>query len=257
MERALQGDRNAFAELVESHRRVAASVAFGILGDVHLAADAVQEAFFKAYQGLSDLRDADRFLSWLLRIVRSTATDLRRRQVRWGSREIPMGNEAPEGVTASGAAERVKGPEEGLLRDERASHLRRALASLPQEYREVILLKHVEGRSYREIARLLKATVKAVESRLLRARQHLSRALREPGGDAELAGIAENSRPHDTAARGDGSREGPARDAEERVEGSTGRRKQARTAGPGAHAGEIRGRGVPREEPPSCEEDRE
>ena len=71
----------------------------------------------------------------------------------------------------------VLGPEESFAREEEASRIREALASLSEEYREVILLKHLEGQSYREIARLLKTSVRSVESRLFRARQQLSRTL--------------------------------------------------------------------------------
>ena len=69
---------------------------------------------------------------------------------------------------------------------ERSVAIRRAIASLPAEYREVILLKHAEKRSYREIARLQRTTVKAVEARLYRARQLLGKLLkREEDGSKE------------------------------------------------------------------------
>jgi len=64
-----------------------------------------------------------------------------------------------------------------IVARERGQQIREAIRALPPEYREVILLKHAEGRSYREIARLLRTTVKAVESRLFRARQQLGRSL--------------------------------------------------------------------------------
>ena len=111
VESALDGDRGAFSRLVEEHRRLAAGVAFGIVGDVHLAADAVQDAFFKAYQGLNQLKDPQRFVPWFLSIVRSCTTDLLRRQMRVGGREIPIGDGLaiglPVGGSVSGARESV------------------------------------------------------------------------------------------------------------------------------------------------------
>ncbi|MCA8959314.1 MAG: sigma-70 family RNA polymerase sigma factor [Planctomycetes bacterium] len=175
VERAAAGDGAAFAELVEHHRRVAAGVAYGIVKEEHLATDAVQEAFFKAFQGLRDLKDRERFLPWFLSIVRSAATDVIRRQIRWDSREVSYGDEfRGEPPRSTGA---TAPPDEAIVRSEEASTVRTALESLSDEYREIILLKHMEGRSYREISRLLRLSVRAVESRLFRARQQLSKKL--------------------------------------------------------------------------------
>lgn len=177
VERARNGDRIAFTELIERHRRVASGVAYGVLKEEHLAADAVQDAFFKAFQGLARLKEADRFVPWLLSIVRSAATDLVRRQVRWGTREVTYGDEIPSGGLGSLGSSSFVGPTEALDRREAAQSVGDALESLPDEYREVIILKYMEGRSYREISRLLKLSVRAVESRLFRARQQLNRRL--------------------------------------------------------------------------------
>ncbi|MEE8143046.1 MAG: RNA polymerase sigma factor [Planctomycetota bacterium] len=177
--KAQKGNRKAFSQLVEAHRRLAWGIAYGIIGDVHLAADAVQEAFFKAYKGVRQLKDPDRFLAWIITIVRSSATDLVRRRARWGSRE---GSALPEAAGKAVRGEVLGAPEEILLREEEASRIRKALAALSSEYREVLLLKHFEGKSYQEMARLLKTSVRAVESKLFRARQQLSRHL-DPSGE--------------------------------------------------------------------------
>lgn len=194
VEIARTGDKKAFSRLVEAHRRIAAGVAYGILADPHLAADAVQEAFFKAYRGLAQLKDSQRFVPWFLAIVRSTSTDMARRRVRWGSREVPMGDGLADGVAdldssvTLGGSVRDLGPQEALLQREEALRIRAALLSLSDEHREVIVLKHLQGHSYREIARLLKTTVRAVESRLFRARQQLNRALASHRGEGEAPG---------------------------------------------------------------------
>ncbi len=175
VERARSGDREAFTELVERHRGIAAAKAFGILGDVHLTADALQEAFLKAWQRILTLREPERFSGWFLAIVQRSSLDLSRRRGRvslheQGWEELP-GEDGAAPAKASGA--------EALVQEERGDRIRVALRALPPEYREVIILKHAEGRSYREIARLLGTTVKAVESRLFRARQQLGRMLEE------------------------------------------------------------------------------
>ncbi len=180
---ALAGDRDSFARLAETHGRVAASVAYSILSDAHLAADAVQDAFLKAFQRLGQLQEPEAFQGWFLNIVRASALDLLRKRRR-GRRHALLyeaqaaGNGRGAGPGNSG---RSTAPPELLQREEDAEIIRRALASLSPEYREVILLKHLEGRSYREMARLLKTSVRAVESKLFRARQQLSDALRAHG----------------------------------------------------------------------------
>ncbi|MEM7263013.1 MAG: sigma-70 family RNA polymerase sigma factor, partial [Planctomycetota bacterium] len=156
-------------------------------------ADAVQEAFFKAFQGLRHLKDRARFLPWFLSIVRTTATDLIRRQIRWDSREVSYGEEEPAPSERSVGAARSTAPDEAMVRNEEASRVREALDSLSDEYREIILLKHMEGRSYREISRLLRLSVRAVESRLFRARQQLSTKLEalKSRDDTPTAGVLE------------------------------------------------------------------
>ena len=161
--------------MIERHRGVATAKAYGILGDVHLTADALQEAFFKAWQKLATLRQPERFSGWFLQVVHHASSDVARRRGRVSGREqgweeLP-GEDRKRQRAAVGA--------DALLAGERGERIRAAIRSLPPEYREVIYLKHAEGRSYREIARLLKTTVKAVESRLFRARQQLSKFLEE------------------------------------------------------------------------------
>ncbi|MHC4936455.1 MAG: RNA polymerase sigma factor [Planctomycetota bacterium] len=181
MDRARGGDPEAFRALIEHHRGVATAKAYATLGEVHLCADALQNAYLKAWQKLGSLRHSDRFSGWFLAIVSRAALDVARRRGRLSGHEQGYG-ELPPGEGPSGGF--VAG-EDALVRRERGDRIREALAALPPEYREVIYLKHVEGRSYREIARMLRTTTKAVESRLFRARQQLGRLLDEPerGGD--------------------------------------------------------------------------
>lgn len=189
--RALRREKGAFSALVQEHQRLALSVAYGVVGDPHTAADVVQDAFVKAYQNLDQLQDPDRFLGWFLTIVRSTATDVVRRRVRWGSREVALA----DGVLDAGMGPRSEGtesahrplrearheqssPDEVMVQQEESAAIRSAIATLSAEYREVLMLKHVEGKSYRDLAQMLDTSVRAVESRLFRARQQLLRALK-------------------------------------------------------------------------------
>src|SRR5688572_21637193 len=82
VERARQGDRDAFAELIRQYDRAALAVAFSILGNGDAAGDAAQEAFLRAWQRLQDLHDSTRFGGWLCGIVRNAAYDALRRDRR-------------------------------------------------------------------------------------------------------------------------------------------------------------------------------
>lgn len=173
---AREGDRQAFTELVALHQKVAASVAYGILSDTHLAADAVQEAYVKAWRNLHGLREDSRFPSWFLQIVRSRSLDL----LRHRKRKAPESVEIDENLDASDDL----GPSEVLEQKERAEQIRYLLEELPLEYRELLLLKHDQNRTYREIAHLLGTSVKSVESKLFRARQLLAEKLKRLDGSS-------------------------------------------------------------------------
>ena len=173
--RSQRGDHQAFTILIERHRGVATAKAYGTLGDVHLTMDALQEAHFKTWQKLSSLTQPERFSGWFLQVVKNAALDVARRRGRVTGRE--KGWEELPGEDRTGP--RVAAGADAMMQGEKGERIRAAIRSLPPEYREVIFLKHAEGRSYREIARLLRTTVKAVESRLFRARQQLSKFLEE------------------------------------------------------------------------------
>ena len=172
---AREGDREAFSQLIALHQGAAASVAYGILGDTHLAADAVQDSYLKAWQRLSGLREDNRFSAWFMQIVRTRALDLLRHRKRKAPEIAPLDEDRD--------AHRAPGPPEMLERKERSLRIREIIDELPADYREVLLLKHDQGRSYRDIARLLGTTAKGVESRLFRARQALAEKLKLLDGD--------------------------------------------------------------------------
>ncbi|MGE3166038.1 MAG: RNA polymerase sigma factor [Planctomycetota bacterium] len=185
VERAMKGDRTAFARLVQQIQRTSLGVAYAVLRDADLAADAVQDAFIRAFRGLSQLREVDRFESWFLSVVRSSALDLLRRRQRWRSREVAL---APALLQEREGERRTGTPDEALLQGEEAARIRAAFDALTPEYREVLLLKHSEGCSYVEIAQKLGTSVRAVESRLFRARIQLQGLLKVRGEPRRVQG---------------------------------------------------------------------
>jgi RNA polymerase sigma-70 factor (ECF subfamily) len=180
IERVLSGETAAFDGLVRKYNRMAGAIAFGITGDFSAAEDIVQEAFFKAYRSLGDLRDQEKFKVWLAGIVRSRAIDfIRRRKTFWA---LPFSQAFPGGVEEEEAAASRSGfltppVEELYAQEEIREKVLEAIRSLREEDRVVVSLKHMEGLSYREIAEITGTTVGAVESRLFRARHLLRKKL--------------------------------------------------------------------------------
>ena len=168
--RFLQGESDAFELLVRKYNRLGGAIAFGILGDFHQAEDAVQEAFLTAFRSLPSLRDPSKFKFWFANLVRTRALDVLRR--RRGNEEIGL----PDGVQLLGFAA-VPTAEDEQIREETRQKILEAIRDLPTEDRLVVVLKHMESLSYKEIAEITASTVSAVESRLFRARQALRKKL--------------------------------------------------------------------------------
>ncbi len=160
----LSGDVEAYRILVERYRRAYGRYAVALLRDPDAAADAVQEAFIRAYEGLASCREPDRFGAWFFRILQNqcrNALARRKETVDVAGVELP-GRDRTDG---------------GAERTELAEALEVALAALTPEQREAFVLKHVEGRSYEEMAGMLGVGVDALKMRVHRARDALREKL--------------------------------------------------------------------------------
>lgn len=163
--RAQEGDRVAFGELVRLHQDEVFTLALRLVGNHELAADVAQEAFVRAWRAVPRFRGDARFSTWIHRITVNTAWTMRRRAFRHAA--VPL-DEAEATVVDPRSA-----PESAGENIELRAHLRRALASLPEAQRAVVVLKDVYGWSHHEIAEELGITVTAAKVRLHRARRRL------------------------------------------------------------------------------------
>lgn len=165
--RVLNGDDEAYRVLVRRYQDVLYRHALRMTANPDVATDIVQASFVKAYRQI-DRCDPPRFGGWIFRIVANRAKDhlksRRRRDVRL--------DDAPQ---QHGDAD----PDRDLDRSELRGRIRAALAKLPEEQREAFVLKHVEGRSYEDMARLVDASVPALKMRVHRAREALKELLEE------------------------------------------------------------------------------
>jgi RNA polymerase sigma-70 factor (ECF subfamily) len=156
------------------HMRAAYNLARWLVRSDQDAEDIVQESFLKAFKAQASFRGTEA-KTWMLSIVRNTAMDFRRRDK--SGLAVPLGDEGYEPKDDSPDPERV------LLDQSRRARVRQAISNLELEFREVIVLREIEGLSYKEIASALGIPMGTVMSRLSRARNLL---LVELGGAKEV-----------------------------------------------------------------------
>ena len=167
----LDGDGDAYAVLVDRYQRMAYTVACRMLGDAETANDIAQESFITAYSALRQFRFRSKFSSWLVSIVLNKCRDHLR-----AHRETVSVDAIAE-VRATGRPD----PEQEASAHETADAVQRALDTLPPDYREIIILKHIEELAYGEIAEILGVSIPALKVRAYRGRELLKQALAGTG----------------------------------------------------------------------------
>lgn len=168
----LNGDVNAFEGLVTAYEKNAYNLALRMLGDPQDAEDVTQEAFLKAYQSLSSFRLDSRFSVWLYRIVSNLCLDQLRRRQRRPEQSLTVENDEGEEAQQDVPDESFS-PEALLERKLTREAVRRGLDALPDEQRQILLLRELEGMSYEEIGQALSLEPGTVKSRIFRARKRL------------------------------------------------------------------------------------
>ena len=161
--RAQQGDRPAFAALVEHYWDRLYRWLCHLTHDRHTAEDLTQEAFLKALAGLNGFRAGSNFQAWLFRIAHNSLVNLLRRPGQ-GPRRQPFPEALPDPD---------EGPVEQVLTREALQLLARAVGRLPNEFRAAFLLRAEEGMSFRQIAQVLGVTEETARWRVFKARQKL------------------------------------------------------------------------------------
>jgi RNA polymerase sigma-70 factor, ECF subfamily len=170
IERSLEGDLDAFNQLIVQYQNLAYSVAYRLLNDTDAAADAVQDSFIKAYRALDTFRGGS-FKSWLMRIITNTCYDvLRARQRRKTDSldDLPVENEYISALT-----DPHESPQQFVERQELSTLITTAIQELPEEQRISIILCDVEGYSYEEIAEITGVAIGTVKSRISRSRSRV------------------------------------------------------------------------------------
>ncbi len=177
VERAQQGDRQAFDVLVRKYQNKVVHLISRYLHDKNEALDLAQETFIKTYLALPDFRGDSAFYTWLYRIAVNTvknhliARERRPRTARIKLDEDPWDEKNDE-------LKELATPEHLLLRDEIEQTVFRTIAELPEDLRDAITLREMDGLTYEEIAQAMGCPVGTVRSRIFRAREAIDQKLK-------------------------------------------------------------------------------
>ncbi|MEP6620050.1 MAG: sigma-70 family RNA polymerase sigma factor [bacterium] len=177
---ALEGRAEAHRELITRYERPVFSLVFRMVRDRELSEDLTQDTFVKVLSHLERYRTDFKFSSWLFKIANNVAIDhLRKRQLDTVSLEGSPHAGDSDAVEASrfDVGDGAENALQEMEAKELGSAIEQAIGSLRPEYRQCILLRHVEGRSYEEIATTLDLPLGTVKTYIHRARHELRRAL--------------------------------------------------------------------------------
>ena len=176
--RAQQGDKQAFNLLVEKYQRKLSRLLSRFIRDQAEVEDVTQEAFIKAYRALPAFRGDSAFYTWLYRIGINTAKNYLMALGRRAPTSTEVEAEDAEGFEEGEQLRDINTPESVLLSNEIAETVNSTIDQLPEELRQAIQMREIEGLSYEEIAQAMNCPIGTVRSRIFRAREAIAERLR-------------------------------------------------------------------------------
>ena len=178
MESARRGDQDAFERLVLAYEKRVLALTARMCGNPEDGAEAAQEAFLAAWQGLASFRGESSFSTWLYRLASNACVDLLRRE---GRHRAAAGPSLDDEELNLDAADPAPTPQEAAERAELRERIEEGLRELPEEYRQVLILREMHQLRYEEIAEALCLDPGTVKSRISRGRKRLRKFLLESG----------------------------------------------------------------------------
>ena len=176
LEEARQGNQDSFGRLIGVYQSPVFNLAYRMLGNADEAEQAAQEAFIRAWTRLDSYKPAHKFSTWLLSITSNYCIDLLRKR-----RTQLLSLDGPLPAHPALMSERSSGPEAQAAIGEQQDIIQELLQSLPDDYRQTVVLRYWYDMSYDEIAEVMDTTVSAIKSRLFRARRQLAETGLEMG----------------------------------------------------------------------------
>jgi RNA polymerase sigma-70 factor, ECF subfamily len=178
VERVQRGDKKAFELLVSKYQRKLMRLVSRLVYDHAEAEDVVQESFIKAYRALANFRGESAFYTWLYRIGINTAKNYLVTQGRRAPTSTSSDVEEAETFSDADGLRDVNTPESLMASRQIAETVNAAMQALPEELREAIQLREIEGLSYEEISEVMSCPIGTVRSRIFRARESIAIKLR-------------------------------------------------------------------------------
>jgi RNA polymerase sigma-70 factor (ECF subfamily) len=172
LHRAQKGDQAAFGWLVEAYQGPVYRLALRMGLRPEDAEEAAQNAFIAAWRGLPSFRGEAKFSTWLYRLASNAAVDILRREKKYENQSDIQDLQRPDDAPS---------PQEQVERQDTQQAVRLAMASLPPEFRQVLVLRYLQEMSYQEIAQALALPEGTVKSRINRAKGQLKALLAESG----------------------------------------------------------------------------
>ena len=177
IKKALAGNEDAYSLLLNRYKDAIYRMIVKIVRNQEEAQDLVQETFMKAFGSLSSYKCQYRFTTWLYKIAANSCIDfLRKRRLISVSLDQPL--ETKEGEVTIELPDWTYNPEADLSSRQKSVSIDAAIDSLPKKYREVIIFRHKQDKSYEEIAQILGIPVGTVKARIFRARELLKKKLK-------------------------------------------------------------------------------
>jgi RNA polymerase sigma-70 factor (ECF subfamily) len=177
LEKLQAGDANAFDTLITRYSNDIYSLLYRLTENEEEARDLTQDTFLSAIKSVKNFRGEANLKTWLYRI----AINESRNRFRWWKRrkaDVTISLDEDENPLSEKIHSTSENPEMATLRREREVLLRKALQELPENFKEVVILRDIEGLSYEEIANLLQTNVGTIKSRIARGREELRKKLK-------------------------------------------------------------------------------
>lgn len=171
--KTVEGDVDAFNELVNRHHAKIYALAFRMLGNSEDAEDATQESFMQAYKSINSFAFRSQFGTWLYRVALNTCNQY----IRKSETQNRLLNTYTEGTDVRDLTEEHQIPEKQVIKTEQQQHLHDAIDRLPPKQRAVVTLHYMQHLKYQEIAEVLNCSLGTVCSRLNQAMKNLKKYL--------------------------------------------------------------------------------
>jgi RNA polymerase sigma-70 factor, ECF subfamily len=174
IEEIRNGNKNAFRDLVDTHKKFVLNVCFKFVNNPDDANDIAQEVFIEAYKTLDKFRGDSKISTWLYRIATNRSLNFLRDNKKYTTSESYS---KEPGYIDNVTSDSDSGPEQNILNNEKADILNKAINSLPDNQKAAFILNKKENLTSAEISKILGLSVKGVESLIIRARKNLQKLL--------------------------------------------------------------------------------